>query len=155
MLMVSEYSENAWNMFLYENDYQFLDTLKTKDRKIKVDCNLLKKVKFHELEWSSSLTPRHWNQFADDAAVISRLESENQILLNLFSRWCSWVFGSLLGFPLCQTKLYFFLIFFGRFSAIPNETTFFSNSLYDNAIKDNSRSSSPEVFCGKGDLKLY
>ena len=91
MLMVSEYSENAWNMLLYENDYQFLDTLKTKDRKIKVDCNLLKKVKFHELEWSSSLTPRHWNQFADDAAVISRLESENQILLNLFSRWCSWV----------------------------------------------------------------
>ena len=75
--------------------------------------------------------------------------------LVLGSWWRPWVFGSLLGFPLCQTKLYFFLIFFGRFSAIPNETTFFSNSLYDNAIKDNSRSSSPEVFCGKGDLKLY
>ena len=28
--------------------------------------------------------------FADDAAVISGLESESQILLNLFSRWCSW-----------------------------------------------------------------
>ena len=75
--------------------------------------------------------------------------------LVLGSWWRPWVFGSLLSFPLCQTKLYFFLIFFGRFSAIPNETTFFSNSLYDNAIKDNSRSSSPEVFCGKGDLKLY
>ena len=37
-------------MFLYENDYQFFDTLKTKDRKTKGDCNLLKKVKFHELE---------------------------------------------------------------------------------------------------------
>ena len=36
------------------------------------------------------LTPRHWYQFAYDAAVISGLESENQILLNLFSRWCSW-----------------------------------------------------------------
>ena len=36
------------------------------------------------------LTPRHWYQFADDATVISGLESENQILLNLFSRWCSW-----------------------------------------------------------------
>ena len=36
------------------------------------------------------LTPRHWYQFADDAADISSLESENQILLNLFSRWCSW-----------------------------------------------------------------
>ena len=31
------------------------------------------------------LTPLYWYQFADDAAVISGLESENQILLNLFS----------------------------------------------------------------------
>ena len=44
-------------MFLYEktrrylkNDYQFFDTSKTKDRKIKANCNLLIKVKFHELE---------------------------------------------------------------------------------------------------------
>ena len=36
------------------------------------------------------LTPRHWYQFADDAAVISGLERENQILLNVFARWCSW-----------------------------------------------------------------
>ena len=32
-----------------KSDYQFFDTLKTKDRKIRGDCNLLK-VKFHELE---------------------------------------------------------------------------------------------------------
>ena len=37
------------------------------------------------------LTPRHWYQFADDAAVISGLESENQILLNLFGIWSLWV----------------------------------------------------------------
>ena len=44
-------------MFLHEkthgslkNDYQFFDTLKTKYRKIRGDCNLLIKVKFHELE---------------------------------------------------------------------------------------------------------
>ena len=44
-------------MFLYEkthgylkNDYQFFDALKTKDRKIRRNCNLLTKVKFHELE---------------------------------------------------------------------------------------------------------
>ena len=44
-------------MFLYEethrylkNDYQFFDALKTKDHKIKRSCNLLIKVKFHELE---------------------------------------------------------------------------------------------------------
>ena len=52
-------------MFLYEktnrylkNDYQFFDTLKTKDRKIRRISNLLIKVKFHELEWSSPLTIR-------------------------------------------------------------------------------------------------
>ena len=44
-------------MFLYEithrylqNDYQFFDTLKTKDRKIREKCNLLIKVKFHKLK---------------------------------------------------------------------------------------------------------
>ena len=50
------------NMFLYgktrrylKNDYQFSDSLKTKDRKIRGDCNLLIKVKFHGLEWTSPL----------------------------------------------------------------------------------------------------
>ena len=44
-------------MFLYEvthrylkEDYQFFDTLKTKDRKIRGNCDLLIKVKFHKLE---------------------------------------------------------------------------------------------------------
>ena len=43
------------NVFLYEktnwylkHDYQFFDTLKTKDRKITGNFNLLIKVKFHE-----------------------------------------------------------------------------------------------------------
>ena len=36
------------------------------------------------------LTPRHWYQFADDAAVISGTENEAQILLSAFNRWCSW-----------------------------------------------------------------
>ena len=47
-------------MFLYEkthrylkDDYQFFDALKTKDRKIRGNCNLSTKVKFHELECSS------------------------------------------------------------------------------------------------------
>ena len=34
----------------------FLIPLKTKDRKIRGNCNLLTKVKFHELEWSSPLS---------------------------------------------------------------------------------------------------
>ena len=51
------------NLLLYEkthrylkNDYQFFDSLKTKDGKITGNCNLLTKVKFHELELSSPLT---------------------------------------------------------------------------------------------------
>ena len=35
-----------------KNDYQFFDTLKIKDHKIRGKWNLLK-VKFHELGWSS------------------------------------------------------------------------------------------------------
>ncbi|CAB4041462.1 Hypothetical predicted protein [Paramuricea clavata] len=37
-----------------------------------------------------SCNPIHWFQFADDAAVISSQEKENQILLNRFSVWCQW-----------------------------------------------------------------
>ena len=39
-----------------KHDYQFFDTLKTKDRKIRGNCNLLIKVKFQELEGSFPLT---------------------------------------------------------------------------------------------------
>ena len=38
----------------------------------------------------SSHCPIHWFQCADDAAVITGLENENQILLNHFTRWCVW-----------------------------------------------------------------
>ena len=38
----------------------------------------------------NSLNPTLWFQFADDAAVITCLEKENQILLNHFTRWCNW-----------------------------------------------------------------
>ena len=36
------------------------------------------------------LSPRHWYQFADDAAVVTGMENHNQLLLNEFSRWCTW-----------------------------------------------------------------
>ena len=38
----------------------------------------------------NSLNPTHWFQFTEDAAVITGLEGENQILLNHFTRWCNW-----------------------------------------------------------------
>ena len=34
--------------------------------------------------------PVHRFQFADDAAVITSNEKENQLLLNCFTRWCQW-----------------------------------------------------------------
>ena len=55
MFLIIEKMEK--NVFLYEitlgylkNDYQLFDTLKIKDRKIRVNCNFLIKVKFHKLE---------------------------------------------------------------------------------------------------------
>ena len=36
--------------------------------------------------------PIHWVQFADDAAVLTSDERENQLLLNCFTRWCEWAY---------------------------------------------------------------
>ena len=36
------------------------------------------------------IQPRNWFQFADDAAAVTSYEYENQILLNMFTGWCSW-----------------------------------------------------------------
>ena len=36
------------------------------------------------------MIPRHWYQFAEDAAVVTGLEHENQVLLNPFNSWCTW-----------------------------------------------------------------
>jgi len=38
----------------------------------------------------NNITPRHWFQFADDATISTSTESENQVLLNCFTRWCQW-----------------------------------------------------------------
>ena len=39
---------------------------------------------------TSTLSPLHWFQFADDAAVVTGHEQENQTLLNHLTRWCTW-----------------------------------------------------------------
>ena len=36
------------------------------------------------------LNPTHWFQFADDAAVVTGQEKENQLLLNRITVWCQW-----------------------------------------------------------------
>jgi hypothetical protein len=51
----------------------------------------IKAEKYRQFGFSFKLlNPIHWFQFADDAAVITGQESENQLLLNRFSIWCQW-----------------------------------------------------------------
>ena len=50
----------------------------------------------HKLGFSSHdatdclFNPIHWFQFADDAAVVTTDERENQLLLTCFTKWCQW-----------------------------------------------------------------
>ena len=56
----------------------------------------IKAEKFKQLGFSTHTKtdclfhPVHWFQFADDAAVITSGEKDNQFLLNCFTRWCQW-----------------------------------------------------------------
>ena len=51
----------------------------------------IKAEKYRQFGFSFKLlNPIHWFQFADDAAVVTGQESENQHLLNRFSIWCQW-----------------------------------------------------------------
>ena len=35
-------------------------------------------------------TPKHWLQFAEDTALVTALPKDNQMLLNIFSKWTQW-----------------------------------------------------------------
>ena len=48
-----------------------------------------------------SSNPRHWFQFADDTAIVTALESDNQILCNVFSKWSRW--ANLIRVDKCHT----------------------------------------------------
>ena len=53
----------------------------------------IKSERFAQLGFTASqplLKPKHWFQFADDAAITTGEEYETQILLNAFTVWCSW-----------------------------------------------------------------
>ena len=64
--------------------------------------------KFRQFEYSNinvsglSFRPVHWFQFADDAAVITGHERENQLLLNCFTIWCQWA-GVIIRVDKCIT----------------------------------------------------
>ena len=78
------------------------------------------------------MTPKHWFQFADDAAVITVLESENQVLLSAFSCWCNWS-NMILRVDKCCT----FGIHKIETSSIQYSPKLFVNNEIIPAIKDN------------------
>ena len=56
-----------------------------------IKAEKFKQLGFTDQDGTNHLfNPVHWFQFADDAAVISSSERENQLLLNCFTRWCQW-----------------------------------------------------------------
>ena len=53
----------------------------------------IKSERFTQFGFTASqplLKPKHWFQFADDAAITTGEEYETQILRNAFTAWCSW-----------------------------------------------------------------
>ena len=49
-----------------------------------------KRIKCMGYVAEKTLSPRHWFQFADDTAIVTALEEDNQRPLNLFTKWSSW-----------------------------------------------------------------
>ena len=48
------------------------------------------KVKCLGYVYKNTLSPKHSFQFADDTAIATALESDNQLLLNIFTKWSNW-----------------------------------------------------------------
>ena len=48
------------------------------------------KVKCLGYVYDIASSPKHWFQFADDTAIVSALEEDNQLLCNVFSKWTTW-----------------------------------------------------------------
>ena len=72
-----------------------------------------------------SLFPVPWFQFTDDDAVIKCLANENQLLLNHFSRWCTWA-GMIIRVDKCST--------FGIKKALPSSIQFHGKLNLSNAV---------------------
>ena len=68
----------------------------------------MRQEKYKQLGFSTHDTtdrpfnPIHWFQFADDAAVVTTDERENQLLLNCFTKWCQWA-NMIVGVDKCVT----------------------------------------------------
>ena len=52
--------------------------------------------------YDGCISPKHWMQFADDTAIVTSLESDNQHLINALSKWASWA-GLLVRVDKCKS----------------------------------------------------
>ena len=87
----------------------------------------IKAEKYRQFGFSFKLlNPIHWFQFADDAAVITSQESENQHLLNRFSIWCQWS-NMIIRFDKCSST-------FGIKKAITKSVQYLPKLLIDNQL---------------------
>ena len=42
------------------------------------------------------MSPCHWFQFADDSTLLISTEEDSQLLLNVFTNWCTWTWAWLI-----------------------------------------------------------
>ena len=86
----------------------------------------IKQKEYEQLgyKFSKYFSPRHWYQFADDASVITGQEYEAQILLNAFTRWCTW--SDIIRVDKCKT----FRITKRGSNAVQTQPKLFVNSEY-------------------------
>ena len=52
--------------------------------------------------YDGCIPPKHWLQFADDTAIVTAIESDNQHLVNAFTKWSSWA-GLIIRVDKCST----------------------------------------------------
>ena len=49
-----------------------------------------KKAKCMEYNYYEIMSPRYWFQFANDSVFVTSKEEDSQLLLNVFTKWCTW-----------------------------------------------------------------
>ena len=60
------------------------------------------RIKIMGYHFDEYLKPRHWFQFADDTALVTSSQEDNQLLLNVFTKWCTWS-GLIVHIDKCKT----------------------------------------------------
>ena len=60
------------------------------DRGLRHERGKQEKLKCIGYIYDCCIPPKHWLQFADNTAIVTGLESDNQHFVNTFTKWSSW-----------------------------------------------------------------